>query len=105
MPDTSPQTDPITALADEVRQLVAALNGAAIQPEGLSPTEAARYIGVSAAKLHSMNTAGQLPTPVELGDGRCPRYIRSELAAWLRAGAPTRAQWAIRRETSFRRSA
>ena len=37
---------------------------------------------------------GRTPAPVMLGDGgRLPVFLRSELMAWLRAGAPARSRW------------
>lgn len=87
----------VSALLAEVESLRAPA------PEGLSPQAAATLIGVSPAKLHDMNARGLMPAPVELGTGRCPRYLRSELFAWLRAGAPPRAKWHGMRDAALRR--
>jgi predicted DNA-binding transcriptional regulator AlpA len=71
--------------------------------EGLAPSAAAQFIGVSLAKLHDMNAHGLLPAPADLGD-RCPRWSRGELVAWLRAGTPGRARWNLMRDTALRRA-
>lgn len=97
-------TQPAPELATVLTRLAEALEDmAGVVPEGLSPTEAARFIGVSPSKLHALDVAGLIPAAVEIGVGRCPRYLRSELAAWLRAGCPSRAQWRIQREAAMRR--
>jgi predicted DNA-binding transcriptional regulator AlpA len=72
--------------------------------EGLTADQAAAYVGVSVRKWHEMNGSGKCPAPVELGD-RCLRWPRSELKAWLLAGAPTRVTWRVLREREMRRSA
>jgi predicted DNA-binding transcriptional regulator AlpA len=73
--------------------------------EGLDPGAAAAFIGVSISKLHDLNTRGLMPSPAELGDGgRCPRWSRSELRAWLLAGAPSRIRWQAMRDQVMRRA-
>jgi len=72
--------------------------------EGLAAVDAARVCGVSRAKFLSLDSAGGTPARVELGDGRCPRWLRSELIAWLRAGAPPRRDWARLRDAALRRA-
>jgi predicted DNA-binding transcriptional regulator AlpA len=76
---------------------------AAGEPEGLDPSAAARFIGVSVAKVHQMNRDGLMPAPAELGD-RCPRWARSELKAWLLAGSPSRVRWIHQRDIALRRA-
>ncbi len=58
----------------------------------LTPTDAARVLGVSRATFFKMHSAGKLPLPVYL-TSRCPRWSRAELVAWLEAGAPDRLTW------------
>ena len=86
----------LTRLADAI----GTQNG--VVPEALDAGQASRFCGVSVNKWHSMNAAGHFPAPVELGD-RCPRWLRSELVLWLRAGVPSRARWASMREPLLRR--
>jgi hypothetical protein len=74
------------------------------QPEGLDPSAAADFIGVHVSKLHDLNSRGLMPAPANLGDGRCPRFVRSELLAWLIAGAPSRLRWQSMRELAMRRA-
>jgi predicted DNA-binding transcriptional regulator AlpA len=90
---------------DDVIALLARIAAAAEAPavEGLDAADAARFCGVSRSKWLAMSNAGHCPAPVELGD-RCPRWLRSELNAWLRAGAPTRTTWKQIRESSLRRA-
>lgn len=69
----------------------------ALDPEALSSTQAAQLCGISRSTWLKMQTTGRIPRPVHLG--RCVRWLRSELLAWLHAGAPPRERWeAIRRE-------
>jgi predicted DNA-binding transcriptional regulator AlpA len=73
-------------------------------PEGLDAAAAARLIGISVSKFRAMDAAGEVPAPVQIGTGRCPRWLRSELLAWLRAGAPSRLRWAQMREVLLKRA-
>jgi predicted DNA-binding transcriptional regulator AlpA len=58
----------------------------------LSPTDAARLLGVSRATFFKMHSSGKLPMPVYLTP-RTPRWVKAELVAWLTAGAPDRLTW------------
>lgn len=93
--------------ASPIDRLTAALDrlAAAGDVEGLSPPDAAAYLGVSTAKLHDLDARGLLPSPAQLGDGRCPRWSRSELRAWLIAGAPPRLKWRVMRDAALRKTA
>jgi predicted DNA-binding transcriptional regulator AlpA len=73
------------------------------QAEGLSAREAAAFCGVSVAKWHGLNADALIPAPAELGTGRCPRWVRTELRAWLLAGTPPRRTWNDQRQTAMRR--
>ena len=98
-----PDTDPITTLAEQIARLAAALDARTAPREGLTPTEAAAFLGISPAKLHQLDASGLIPSPAQIGDGRCPRYSASELRCWLLAGAPARLQWRAMRDASIRR--
>lgn len=100
MPADSPLLDPLSAALLVIFREAAE----AVTAEGLDPASAAALLGVSVRKLHEMNSAGQIPAPVELGD-RCPRWLKSELVLWLRHGAPNRAKWVLMRDTLMRRVA
>jgi excisionase family DNA binding protein len=52
---------------------------------------AARLLCCSRRHVEDMNREGLLPVPVRLG--RLLRWSRSELAAWIEAGAPPRIEW------------
>lgn len=101
MTDVGTQPDPAVMLAE---RLIEALDSAVIR-EGLSHAEAAALCGVSKSKWAEMYSKGQTPLPIELGDGKCLRFLRSELLAWLRAGAISRARWMQIREQAMRRAA
>ena len=73
-----------------------------IEPEGMNADAAGAFLGIAVSKVHDLNDRGLMPSPVLLGDGRCNRWLRSELLAWLRAGAPSRARWSSMREHAMR---
>lgn len=77
---------------------------ATVDPEGLSMTEAAQFLGISTAKLHQLDSQGLLPEPARLGTGNCPRFTRTELRAWMLAGCPSRVRWAQLRDAALRRT-
>ena len=75
-------------------------------PATLTRQQAAAYLNVSLSQFGAMETGGSLgPVPLELGGPRCIRYLKSELTAWLDAGAPSRPTWQQIRRTALRRSA
>lgn len=57
----------------------------------LSADQAAELLAISVRHLHKLNVSERLPRPLRLG--RAVRWRRSELLAWLAAGAPSRARW------------
>jgi predicted DNA-binding transcriptional regulator AlpA len=81
------QLGEVVALLREIREQLAAA-----QVEALDATEAGRLCGVSNSKWRALSDRGMCPAPAELGD-RCPRWMRSELLAWLRASCPSRVRW------------
>jgi predicted DNA-binding transcriptional regulator AlpA len=97
-PVTNEDLAPLLARLSEALE---SLGGVA--PEGLTAGRAATFVGVSVSKWHAMNSAGGCPSPIELGD-RCPRWLRSELMAWLRRGAPSRVTWLQIREAAMKRT-
>ena len=94
----------VELLAAVLSRVAEAVPRAEPPAEGLDAKAAAALLGISVSKLHGMNAAGQLPAAVELGDGRCPRWLRSELLAWFRSGAPARSKWALMRDQYYRRA-
>ena len=64
----------------------------AVEPEALRAVDAARLIGVCRSKFYQMHSAGKTPLPVYYSP-KCPRWVRSELLAWLAAGGPDRQTW------------
>ncbi len=107
--DTTPgdggRAEALRLLAEVLKQVTAACDpAAAVTPEALTADQAAVLCGVSRSKWYDLDAAGQCPAPVEIGDsGGCRRWLRSELLAWLRAGAPSRVKWLAIREAVARR--
>src|SRR5579862_24729 len=71
-------------------------------PEGLAAADAAAYCGVSLSMWRGLDARGLCPLPARIGDGKCPRWSRTELRAWLIAGAPPRDRWVVMRESRIR---
>lgn len=91
---------PVSVLAELASAVALAQQ---VQDEGLGPVESATYVGVAPSKWRQMNADELCPKAVELGD-RCQRWPRSELRAWLLAGAPPRARWTGMRDQALRRA-
>lgn len=64
----------------------------------LAAPDVAALLGVSERHVWKLNASGGIPTPVKLG--RCVRWRRRELLAWLDAGCPSRDKWEQRRAAS-----
>ena len=62
----------------------------------LSAEEVAESLGVSERHVWALHASGRLPKPVRLG--RCVRWRREELLAWVEAGCPSRDRWEAMRE-------
>ena len=63
----------------------------------LTAADIARLLAVTVRHVRALDSSGRLPRPVRLG--RAVRWSRSELVAWLDAGAPSRDRWeTIRRK-------
>jgi excisionase family DNA binding protein len=60
--------------------------------------EMARLLDVSMRQVYRLNDSGQLPAPLALGG--CKRWLRSEVEAWLAAGAPRRKDWEALRNSA-----
>lgn len=108
--ETGPKSQPVhAAVTDEAvnllaQALLAKLAEQATAAEGLDAAEAARFIGVSRSMWHNLVSRGMCPSAIEIGTGRCPRWCRTELRAWLLAGAPSRALWSQLRADALRRA-
>jgi len=61
-------------------------------PLAVSAKQLAAMLGVSVRTIRSMDASGWLPEPV-LISSRLIRWPVAEIEAWLRAGAPSRADW------------
>lgn len=64
-----------------------------ISPQALiTRHETARLISVSLVSLKRWNRSGRFgPAPIKLG--KCSRYRRDEVLAWVNAGCPPRREW------------
>ena len=94
--------DPLLEILSELRAIRAAVESG--PAEGLDAGSAAALCGVSRSKWHELVSRGLAPEPAQLGDLRCPRWPRAEVAAWLRAGAPSRSKWNEQRMLAMRRA-
>jgi predicted DNA-binding transcriptional regulator AlpA len=61
--------------------------------EAISAKDAATLCSIGLASWHRLNAAKLIPRPVRLASS--VRWLRSELLAWLQAGAPDRARWEV----------
>ena len=57
----------------------------------LDAVQVGQVLSVSEKMVRKLDATGRLPVPVNLG--RCVRWRRQELAAWVQAGCPPRDQW------------
>jgi predicted DNA-binding transcriptional regulator AlpA len=101
LPDPTPAT--LDALLPVLARLADALaESAGIVPEAMNGADAAKFCGLSTSKFYDANSRGMVPSPVQV-DG-VARWLRAELAAWLRAGCPPRVRWQCERDAVFRRA-
>lgn len=70
--------------------------------EALDAKAAATLCGVSRSKWHEMHSQGLCPRAIDVAG--CPRWSRTELLSWLRAGAPSRSTWTQIRQTFLKRT-
>lgn len=95
-------------LSDEPNRLHETLGGPGRVPPGLDvefdmldpiwvfkPQELADALQISRATLFRDLSSGLFLDPLRLG--RCPRWLRWEVRAWLEAGAPSQEIWATLR--------
>ncbi len=65
-------------------------------------TDAARLAGVSRSTLHALRAAGRWgPAPIRLG--RCLRFRKADVEAWIGAGCPDARTWQAMRAAEGRR--
>lgn len=77
---------------------------AIVAAEALTREQAAAVCGLSPSKFDALVRDALAPEPVMLGLGRCPRWHKRTLAAWLRAGAPSRKLWKQIERAELRRA-
>jgi predicted DNA-binding transcriptional regulator AlpA len=84
---------PVEALRpDALRAVVGEQVAPAVDTRLLSAADLARELGFSVRTIRRLNLEGRLPRPVHVGV-RAVRWRRAEVAAWIRAGCPTRDRW------------
>jgi predicted DNA-binding transcriptional regulator AlpA len=86
------------ALTDAIRE---ALMAAMPQPEGLDAEAAATFVGISRSAWYELDRRTLCPAAIMLGDSKRV-WLRSELSAWLRAGALARIHWRAMRTQVLR---
>lgn len=104
---TAPALADVLARLDAIAGILTNLlnAGSGIRPEAVDAAQAAVIAGVSISKWRQMDADGLCPSPIQLGTGRCPRWLYGEILCWLKAGAPSRARWSAMREAAMRRCA
>jgi predicted DNA-binding transcriptional regulator AlpA len=73
-----------------------------IEPLLIADTVAARLAGVSRTTWHCLRAAGKLPPSINLG--RSVRWRHAEIVAWVAAGCPDAATWAVMEDQRRRRA-
>ena len=93
--------DPVALLAEVLARVASmAATSDAVAPEALTIADAAKFCGVSPSMWRSLDSRGLCPAPIQIGDGgRCPRWVKAELIAWLRNGAVSRVRWQMMRDS------
>src|SRR5262245_53712272 len=61
------------------------------EPLALDDVAAANLLGIGRSTWWRLIASGRAPRGIQLG--RCRRWPRAELEAWLAAGAPSRERW------------
>lgn len=59
----------------------------------LTAREAWELCKLSKPTWYRYKATGRLPRPVKVGGGRCYRWWRAELLAWLKSGCPVLEKW------------
>ncbi len=72
---------------------------AMLPPFAVSSREGARLLGISRSHFMKLYYEGSIPAPIKLG-GKCPRWVISELRAWVLVGAPSREAWERMQESA-----
>jgi predicted DNA-binding transcriptional regulator AlpA len=99
-----PPPESIIAAVAAAMVRVAELQGVAtVAPEGLDAADAARFVGVSRSSFYQLDERGLVPAAVLVGDTKRV-WPRSELRAWLLAGAPSRLHWRAMRDQALRKA-
>ncbi len=81
-------------MAESSRPIIATslqVNAPEMAGLAVDAAEVAKLLNVSLRHVNSLNASGRLPRPIRLG--RSVRWLRSDLEAWLEAGAPVRDAW------------
>jgi predicted DNA-binding transcriptional regulator AlpA len=69
----------------------------------LDATGVATMLGVSRRHVQALDSAGKLPAGISLG--RCKRWKKSEILAWIDADCPPRPKWVAMRGDGAKNSA
>ncbi|MCA9093137.1 MAG: helix-turn-helix domain-containing protein [Planctomycetaceae bacterium] len=61
------------------------------EPSLLPASEVARLLSLSIRTLWRLDSAGKLPSAIQVGHSK--RWRRNELDDWMNSGCPPRSQW------------
>ena len=67
------------------------------EPKLLTQGDLAKRLRISIRQVRRLDTAGALPRPLKIGTLK--RWDPDEITAWLKRGAPKRADWEKRQAT------
>ena len=65
----------------------------------LTAGDLARRLKVSLRQVYRLDKSGSLPTSLKIG--RCIRWAPAEIDRWLKAGAPPRDEWELKRDAEL----
>ena len=65
----------------------------------LNVSALAKCLAVSVRQAHRLNRNAMIPRPLKIGG--CTRWREDEISAWMKAGAPVRSEWELKRDTKL----
>lgn len=67
--------------------------------ELLTAGDLAKKLRVSLRQVRRLHTSGLVPAPLKIGG--CLRWREGEISEWLKAGAPVRSEWELKRDVEL----
>ena len=65
----------------------------------LTVADLASCLKVSTRQVYRMNRSALIPAPLKIGG--CLRWREDEISWWLKAGAPVRSEWELKRDVEL----